>query len=111
GVGGVREEGLSRLPPKYRAPRVLCYLEGQTQEEVARRLGCPRKTVTTRLARACERLRPRLTRRGVSLPAGAVAAVLSEQGAASAGPAAPGGAPGQAPAPVAARGAAPGVGA
>ncbi len=82
----VLDEELNRLPPKYRTPVVLCYLEGQTQEEAARRLGCPRKTVTTRLARACERLRARLTRRGVALPAGAVAATLSEQVFASAVP-------------------------
>jgi RNA polymerase sigma-70 factor (ECF subfamily) len=74
----VLDDELSRLPEKYRVPVVLCYLEGRTQEEAARRLGCPRKTVTTRLARACERLKARLTRRGVALPAGAAAAVLVE---------------------------------
>jgi RNA polymerase sigma-70 factor (ECF subfamily) len=75
---------LSRLPERYRVPLVLCYLEGQTQEEVARLLGCPRKTVTTRLARACERLRGRLARRGLALSAGAVAAGLLHEAASAA---------------------------
>jgi hypothetical protein len=76
---------LSRLPTRYRVPVVLCYLEGLTQEEAARRLGCPRKTVTTRLARACRLLHRRLARRGVALSAGALAAALPELAAAPPG--------------------------
>ncbi len=57
-------EEVARLPAKYRAPVVLCYLEGQTYEETARRIGCPVGTVRVRLHRARERLRERLTRRG-----------------------------------------------
>jgi len=72
------DDELSRLPEKYRLPVVLCYLDGQTHEEAARRLGCPRKTVTTRLTRACERLRARLARRGVALSVAALTAALSE---------------------------------
>jgi uncharacterized protein (TIGR03067 family) len=64
---------------------VLCYLEGQTQEEAARALGCPRKTVTTRLTRACARLRARLRRRGATLSAGAFAAVLSQNAGSAVG--------------------------
>ena len=60
---------LARLPEKFRAPVVLCYLEGQTTEEAARRLGCPRGTILSRLARARERLRGRLARHGSALPA------------------------------------------
>jgi RNA polymerase sigma-70 factor (ECF subfamily) len=72
------DDELSRLPEKYRIPIVLCYLEGQTHEEVAIRLGCPRKTVTTRLTRGCERLHAALTRRGVSLSVTALVMILSE---------------------------------
>src|SRR5207244_1550893 len=48
----VLDEELSRLPEKYRAPVVLCYLEGWTNEEAAGRLRCPVGTLKTRLARA-----------------------------------------------------------
>src|SRR5262249_37585980 len=58
-------EEVSRLPERYRIPIVLCYLEGVTQEEAATRLGWPIGTVRSRLSRARERLRGRLTRRGV----------------------------------------------
>ncbi len=73
----VLDDEVSRLPEKYRAPLVLCFLEGKTQDEAARWLGCPRKTLTTRLARAAERLRGRLARRGIALSAGALAAALA----------------------------------
>jgi RNA polymerase sigma-70 factor (ECF subfamily) len=75
----VLDAELSRLPERYRVPLVLCYLEGRTQEDVARQLGCPRQTITTRLTRACDRLRGRLARRGVVLPAAALATALSEE--------------------------------
>ena len=54
-------EEIGRLPDRYRTPVVLCYLEGLTQEEAARRLGWPIGTVGVRLMRARERLRGRLT--------------------------------------------------
>jgi RNA polymerase sigma factor (sigma-70 family) len=55
---------VERLPEKYRAPVVLCYLEGQTYEQAARQIGCPVGTVRVRLSRARQRLRARLGRRG-----------------------------------------------
>jgi hypothetical protein len=70
------DDELSRLPEKYRVPVVLCYLEGLTHAEAARRLGCPSRTLTTRLTRASERLRKRLSRRGVALGDGALTAGL-----------------------------------
>jgi RNA polymerase sigma factor (sigma-70 family) len=65
----VVHQELSRLPEKYRAPVVLCYLEGLTHDEAAARLRWPVGTVRSRLSRARDRLRTRLTRRGVTAPA------------------------------------------
>jgi RNA polymerase sigma factor (sigma-70 family) len=75
---------LSRLPERYRMPVVLCYLEGQTHQEAARWLGCPRKTVTTRLSRACKLLRSRLARRGLALSVSGIVAGLMHKTAGTA---------------------------
>ncbi|HZU36269.1 MAG TPA: sigma-70 family RNA polymerase sigma factor [Gemmataceae bacterium] len=66
-VEAALDEEVRRLPEKYRAPVILCYLQGKTNEEAARLLGCPKGTVLSRLARARERLRVRLIRRGLVL--------------------------------------------
>ncbi len=71
-------EVLAQLPAKYRTPLIHCYLEGSTQEEVARQLGKPLGTVRSWLARGRELLRKRLLRRGISLSVeGAGAALLA----------------------------------
>jgi RNA polymerase sigma factor (sigma-70 family) len=66
----VLDAGMNGLPAKYRAPLVLCYLQGKTNEEAAHLLGCPAGTMSYRLARGRELLRRRLTRRGMVFTGG-----------------------------------------
>ncbi len=72
----VLHEEIDRLPERYRAPVVLCDLEGSTHEQAARHLGWPIGTVKSRLTRARESLRDRLRRRGFGPDAGVIAAAL-----------------------------------
>jgi RND family efflux transporter MFP subunit len=64
------DQEIGWLPERFRAPVVLCYLEGRSVDEAAMLLGCPRGTVASRLARARERLRVRLAGRGFAVTAG-----------------------------------------
>ncbi len=81
---GVLDEEIGRLPETYRRLVVLCYLEGRTHEEAARRLRCSAGSVRGRLDRAREKLRDRLTRRGLA-PAAGLTALAAGGEAASAG--------------------------
>ena len=83
---GIVDEELGHLPEKYRAPVVLCYLEGMTYEEAGRHLGCSKGTISTRLTRARELLRTRLAARGLAVSAGSLAAWLCENAASAGAP-------------------------
>src|SRR5204863_6041737 len=72
----VIDQELSGLPAAYRAAVVACDLEGNTRSEAAGRLGWSEGTVASRLARGRAILADRLTRRGVTVPAVGLAAVL-----------------------------------
>jgi parvulin-like peptidyl-prolyl isomerase len=63
----VVDDELSRLPDKYRAPLVLCYLQGLTNAEAARQLHWPAGTLKTRLTHARRLLADRLARRGLGM--------------------------------------------
>jgi RNA polymerase sigma-70 factor (ECF subfamily) len=78
------QEELQRLPAKYRSPMVLCYLHGRSNEEAAQQLCWPVGTLKIRMMRARKILRTRLERRGVTLGAGGVVAVLASQAGAAA---------------------------
>ena len=67
---------VDRLPERYRVPVLLCFFEGLTHAEAARRTGWPVGTVAGRLARAKDLLARRLTRRGVGLTAVALPVVV-----------------------------------
>jgi RNA polymerase sigma-70 factor (ECF subfamily) len=71
------DEELSRLPHKFRAVIVLCDLEGKTRKEAARQLGLRDGSVASRLARARAKLAKQLTRRGIGLSGGSLAALLA----------------------------------
>jgi len=70
---------LARLPEKYRAPLLLCYFEGLTQEEAARQLGWSKRSVKDRVERGRKRLRVCLARRGMTLPMTLAGALLSAE--------------------------------
>jgi RNA polymerase sigma factor (sigma-70 family) len=57
---------LTQLPAKLHAPLVLCYLDGLTRDEAAQRLGWSLRTLHRRLDEGRQRLRQRLTRRGLA---------------------------------------------
>ncbi|MBN9523684.1 RNA polymerase sigma factor, partial [bacterium] len=63
------DEELAALPDTLRAPLLLCYYDGLTQDEAAAALGWSARAVKAKVARGRAVLRARLTRRGVELPA------------------------------------------
>ncbi|HET6575825.1 MAG TPA: sigma-70 family RNA polymerase sigma factor, partial [Fimbriiglobus sp.] len=69
---------LARLPEKYRAPVLLCFFDGLSHADAARRLGWPVGTVAGRIARVKETLHHRLSRRGVAIPVAGLTAVAAE---------------------------------
>jgi hypothetical protein len=72
------DEELQRLPDRYREPIVLCDLEGRSRKDVARQLGIPEGTLSSRLATARQQLAGRLGRRGLVVSTGALAAALPQ---------------------------------
>ncbi len=75
---------IDRLPGTFRAPVVLCYFEGLTLDEAAHRLRWPVGTLRSRMARARDRLRRGLDRRGFAMSSVAIAASLGGSRAARA---------------------------
>ena len=84
-AAAVHEE-LNQLPEKYRAPLVLCDLEGRTHQEVARFLGWPIGTVKSRQSKGRGLIRERLVRRGLGLAVAGTAFTSLRQTAVAATP-------------------------
>jgi RNA polymerase sigma factor (sigma-70 family) len=82
-VRAVLDEELQRLPEKYRGPLVLCYLEGLTRDEAARRLGLSANRLRGLLDYGRGLLRARLGRRGLALSAALLAGPLVSEAAAA----------------------------
>src|SRR5262249_52105971 len=76
---------LDRLSERFRAPLVLCYLQGKTQDEAALVLGVSKTTLKKHLEGARALLRARLVRRGLG-PAALLLAGAGPGGKASAAP-------------------------
>jgi RNA polymerase sigma factor (sigma-70 family) len=83
----VLDEELSQLPEKYRAPLVLCYLEGKTNRQAAQELGWSEGSMSWRLARGRQLLGEQLTRRGLILSGAPLALLLAEEARAAPVPA------------------------
>lgn len=73
-VRAIVHEEVRGLGEAYRAPLVLCYLEGKTHAEAATQLRLPVGTLKGRLERGRAMLRSRLVRRGLGPTAGVIAA-------------------------------------
>jgi len=81
-VCAVLHEELARMAEKYRAPLLLCGLEGKTRDEAAQHLGWSLGTFKRRLEQGRNLLRARLARRGLTLSAVLLASLLSEKASA-----------------------------
>ncbi len=75
-LGEILDTELAGLPARFREVILLSQVEGLSRDEVAERLGITVAAVKDRLERGREQLRSRLTRRGVTLTATAIAAWL-----------------------------------
>jgi hypothetical protein len=78
-LGQALDEQVNRLPARYREVFVPRCLAGKSGAEAARELGCPVGTVESWLARARERLRAALVRRGFTAPAGLLGVALARE--------------------------------
>lgn len=80
------DDELRCLSAKYRAPLVLCYLEGATRDEAARQLHLSLATLKRRLERGRELLRIRLEHRGLTVASALSGLLLTESAAQTAVP-------------------------
>jgi RNA polymerase sigma factor (sigma-70 family) len=77
----ILDEELNRLPDRYRAAFLLCYLDGRTRDQAGRELGWSLRTLDRRLRAGRELLQARLRRRGITLSGALLAAGLGTSAA------------------------------
>ena len=75
----ILHDEIQGLPEQLRAPIVLCYLEELSYSAAAHELGLSEAVIRGRLVRARDRLRQRLIKRGVTVPAGVLVAGAAGQ--------------------------------
>jgi RNA polymerase sigma factor (sigma-70 family) len=68
-LSGFLHQAIAELPSRHRSAVILCDLDGLSYLEAAATLRVPVGTLQSRLARAREKLRAKLTQRGVTCPA------------------------------------------
>jgi RNA polymerase sigma factor (sigma-70 family) len=83
-VQTVLDEELQRLPERFRAVLILCYLDGKTRDEAANQLGLTPGALHGLLERGRKLLADRLTRRGLTLSAGLFGVAICEGAAGAA---------------------------
>ena len=76
------------MPERYRGAIVLCDLQGMTHQQASQVLKWPVGTVKSRQARGRQRLRDRLTRRGLAPGVGASGLLFAAEGSSAAVPSA-----------------------
>jgi RNA polymerase sigma factor (sigma-70 family) len=72
------DEAVAELPEVFREPVLAHFFENQSHAAIARVTGIPRRTVSYRIEQGLDRLAKSLKRRGVVIPATALAAVLTD---------------------------------
>jgi RNA polymerase sigma factor (sigma-70 family) len=87
-VQAIVYDEIAKLSERYRAPLLLCCLDGLSHDEVAKQLGCGSGTLRSRLERGRKLLRKRLGRRGLRLSAALLATELTRAAVKAAVPAA-----------------------
>jgi RNA polymerase sigma factor (sigma-70 family) len=85
-IRSVLDEELLALPARERELILLCDVEGKGHRNVAEELRIPAGSVSRRLAAVRDRLRERLSRRGISLASGTLAVVLAAEARAAVPP-------------------------
>ena len=76
-LSAILDEELQRLPSGYRDAIILCHLQGLSVDEASKSLGISEGQLRGRLHRGREKLRERLSRRGVALSLSALTVSLT----------------------------------